>query len=147
MARPAHPHAMAPARPGRTRTAPPRLPDQFPFAGRYRAYVLFGAAGLLYLLAALVALRVVWALGSGPGAWDAAMHGLRSPIYVLFHAFALVCVACVAVRFFRLFPKAQPPHIGPVKPPPQPVIAALLYGAWLAVTAFLCFALAGGLSG
>ena len=147
MARPAHPHAMAPARPGRTRTAPPRMPDQFPLAGRYRAYVLFGAAGLLYLLAALVALRVVWALGSGEAAFEAVQRQLAQPLYVLFHALTLAAVCFVAVRFFRLFPKAQPPRIGPLKPPPRPAIAALLYGAWIAVAAGMAFALAGGLSG
>ncbi len=147
MARLAHPHAMTPARPGRTRTAPPRMPDEFPFRGRYLSYALFDATGALYLLCGLVVLRVVWALGSGPAAFDAAQRQLASPGAVLFHALSLAGVCFVAVRFFRLFPKAQPPRIGPLKPPPAPVIAALLYGAWLAVTALLSFALAGGLSG
>ena len=144
---PAHPHAMAASRPGRTRTAPPRMPDQFPFAGRYRAYVLFEATGALYLLAAGVALRVVWALGSGDVAFRAVQNQLKNPLYILFHALCLAGVCFVAVRFFRLFPKALPPRLGPLKPPPRPVVPALLYGAWLAVTAFLSFALAGGLSG
>ena len=147
MPRPAHPHAMAAARPGRTRTAPPLMPDQFPFAGRYRAYMLFDATGALYLLAALVALRVVWALGSGEAAFAAIQSRLQSPLAVLFHALALAGVCFVAVRFFRLFPKAQPPQIGPLKPPPGPAITALLYGAWLAVTAGMVVALSGGLSG
>ena len=56
MARAADPNAMAAAKPGRTRTAPPRMPRDFPFAGRYRAYTLFDATGLVYLLAGLVVL-------------------------------------------------------------------------------------------
>ena len=147
MARPAHPHAMASARPGRTRTAPPLRPDQFPFAGRYRAYVLFEATGLLYLLAALVALRVVWALGSGEAAFQAVQRQLAQPLSVLFHALALAGVCFVAVRLFGLFPKALPPRLGPLEPPPRSLIPALLYGAWIAVAAGLAFALAGGLSG
>jgi fumarate reductase subunit C len=138
---------MAPARPGRTRTAPPRMPDQFPFRGRYLAYVLFDATGALYLLAALVALRVIWALGSGEAAFVAVQRQLARPGAVLFHALALAGVCFVAVRFFRLFPKAQPPRIGPLRPPPERAIAGLLYGAWVAVAALLSFALAGGLSG
>ena len=41
MSRPANPHAMAPSKPGSTRTAPPQLPDRFPYGGRYLAYTLF----------------------------------------------------------------------------------------------------------
>ena len=62
-----------------------------------------------------------------------------------FHALAFVCVVFVAVRFFRLFPKAQPAHIGPAKPPPAPLIHAGLYAAWLGVTAVVVLILAGGL--
>ena len=62
MSRLAHPHAMAPAKPGPTRTAPPRMPPEFPLRGRYRAYTLFDASGAIYLLLGLLALRLVWAL-------------------------------------------------------------------------------------
>jgi fumarate reductase subunit D len=61
---------MQPKRPGRTRTAPPALPPKFPFSGRYRAYTLFDWTGLIYLLLGFLALRVVWALGSGEAAWN-----------------------------------------------------------------------------
>ena len=49
-------------------------------------------------------------------------------------------------RFFGFFPKAQPPRIGPVKPPPQPVILAGLYAAWIAVTLVTIFILTGAMS-
>ena len=111
MARMSHPHAMAPSRPGRTRTAPPRMPREYPMQGRYRAYTLFDATGVVYLL---------------------------------FHALALASVVFVGVRFFRLFPKAQPPKLGPAKPPPQPVILAMLYAVWLGATLALGVVLAGG---
>ena len=144
MARPAHPHAMAPAKPGATRTAPPRMPPEFPLQGRYRAYTLFDATGLVYLLLGLLALRLVWALGSGRESWDAAILSLGHPLYLAFHALAFVSVVFVAVRFFRLFPKSQPPRIGPAKPPPQPVILGMLYAAWFGVTLALGAILAGG---
>ena len=141
----AHPHAMAPARPGSTRTAPPRRPPQFPFAGRYRAYTLFDATGVLYLLLGFLVLRVVWALGNGEAAWAAVLESFRNPLYIAFHALALAGVIFVGVRFFRLFPRAQPPRIGPLRPPPAPVITAMLYGAWVGVTALFAAILAGGL--
>ena len=145
MARPAHPDAMAPSRPGPTRTAPPSLPRQFPFQGRYRAYTLFDWTGILYLLLGFLALRVVWALGSGPEAFAAAIESFDHPLYIAFHVLALVSVCFVAVRFFWLFPKAQPPRIGPVKPPPAAVIMLMLYGTWIGVTVVFTAILAGGL--
>lgn len=143
MARAAHPHAMAPSRPGPTRTAPPRMPSEFPMQGRYRAYTLFDATGAIYLLLGLLALRLVWALGDGEAAWTAAMESLGNPLYLLFHALALASVVFVAVRFFRLFPKAQPPRIGPVKPPPQPVILGMLYAGWIGTSVLLALILGG----
>jgi len=145
VARPAHPHAMQPSRPGRTRTAPPSLPDRYPFGGRYLAYTLFDITGLIYLIVGFGALRVVWALGNGPEAWEALRAQLASPLYVAFHLLALASVCFVAVRFFRLFPKAQPPRIGPAKPPPGPVIHVMLYAAWLGITLLFATILAGGL--
>jgi fumarate reductase subunit C len=136
---------MTPARPGRTRTAPPALPDQFPFQGRYLPYTLFDLTGAVYLVLGFVVLRAVWALGSGPDAWSALRAAFASPLWIAFHVFALVCVCFVAVRFFRLFPKAQPPRIGPAKPPPRPVIHAMLYAVWLGVTLVLAAILAGGI--
>jgi fumarate reductase subunit C len=135
---------MTPARPGRTRTAPPLLPDQFPMQGRYRAYTLFDLTGAVYLALGFVVLRVVWALGSGPDAWSALQASFASPLWIAFHAFALLCVCFVGVRFFRLFPKSQPPRIGPAKPPPRPVILAMLYVVWIGVTVALAAILAGG---
>jgi fumarate reductase subunit C len=136
---------MQPARPGRTRTAPPQLPPQFPFAGRYRSYVLFDFTGFIYLLLGLFVLRAVWALGDSAPAWQHVLASHRSPAWLLFHAVALVAVVFVGVRFFRLFPKSQPPHIGPAKPPPRPVIHAALYVAWVAVALLFSAVLAGGI--
>ena len=143
MARAAHPEAMQPRRPGRTRTAPPRMPAQFPMSGRYLTYTLFGWTGLLYLLAGLVAGRAIWALGSGEAAWADLQQQLAHPLYIAFHALALVAVVFVGVRFFRLFPKAQPAKIGPAKPPPRPLLHAGLYVAWIAVSGGLALVLAG----
>ena len=143
MARPVHPHAMAPSRPGRTRTAPPQAPSGWYAQPRMLRYLLFDTTGIVYLLVAFVALRVVWALGSGDEAWAELMRQLRHPLYVAFHALALVSVVFVAVRFFSLFPKSQPAHIGPAKPPPQPVILAGLYAAWIGVSAAVTLVLAG----
>jgi fumarate reductase subunit C len=136
---------MTPSRPGRTRTAPPQAPSGWYTQPRMLKYLLFDATGIAYLLVGFVALRVVWALGSGPERWQELMRQLSNPLYIAFHALALVCVVFVAVRFFGLFPKAQPAHIGPAKPPPAPLIQAGLYAAWLGVTLVVTVILAGGI--
>jgi len=55
-----------------------------------------------------------------------------------------VGVIFVGIRFFGFFPKAQPPRIGSVKPPPKSVILAALYALWIGVTACMTLVLAGG---
>jgi fumarate reductase subunit C len=145
MSRNAHPDAMAPSKPGSTRTAPPQLPDRFPLGGRYLAYTLFDWTGILYLLLGFMALCAVWSLGTGEAAWNAVLERHRGIFYVGFHAIALVGVIFVGIRFFSFFPKAQPPRIGPLKPPPKPVIYAALYALWMGVTVFMTVVLAGGI--
>ncbi len=145
MAGPAHPDAMAPTKPGKTRTAPPQMPATWWSAPRIRTYLLFDGTGLLYLVLGFVVLRVVWALGASPEVWDTTIASLANPIYIAFHVLGLVSVLFVGVRFFRLFPKAQPPRIGPFKPPPLTVIHVGLYVAWVAVAVLFGAILAGGI--
>ena len=143
MARMAHPQAMQPAKPPRTRTAPPKAPDYL--RPRMLSYLLFDATGLVYLLAGLVVLRGTFALAAGPEAWEAFVSDLHHPAYVAFHLLTFVSAVFVGVRFFRLFPKAQPSRIGPLRPPPRPVIHAMLYAIWIAVTALVVAAMVGAI--
>ncbi len=141
----AHPEAMQPARPGSTRTAPPQTARGWYAQPRMRRYLLFDATGLVYLMLGFLVLRQVWALGTGESAWQQALSELAHPLYLGFHLLSLAAVVFVAVRFFALFPKAQPPRIGPAKPPPAPLIHAGLYAAWIGVSLVLGVILAGGL--
>jgi len=143
MAQPAHPQAMTPSRPGRTRTAPPMKPGNWPSSARYRTYLAFDFTGLVYLIAGFVVLRAAWAFGSGPEAWSALLASFAHPVYLAFHLVTLLSVIFVGVRFFRLFPKAQPARIGPAKPPPRPLLHAGLYVAWAGVTLLLVAVLGG----
>ncbi len=143
MAAPAHRNAMAPPQPGRTRTAPPEMPRSWWWAPRIRNYLLFDATGLIYFLVAFVAIRIVWALGTGPESWDQAINDLSNPSNIAFHAVALASVIFVAIRLFSLFPKAQPRDTG-LPMPPNPVIKGLLYVTWLAVTVVFAAILSGG---
>jgi len=146
MSRPAHPQAMTPHAPGRTRTAPPQIPSSWWWSSsRMRAYLAFDLTGVVYFIVALQALRLVWALGDGSDTYARATAALQNPIYVVWHVFALLCVIGVGVRFFRLFPKAQPARLGPLKPPPRPLIHAGLYAVWIGVTVLFGAILAGGL--
>ena len=118
MAGAAHPEAMAPPKKGTTRTAPPRMPGSWWGAPRIRTYLLFGATGLIYILAGTVVLRLVWALGNGREAWDYALGSLSNPLYLIFHALTLVSLIFVGVRAFgTMMPKMQPRN-GPFPPLP-----------------------------
>ncbi len=119
------------------------MPSTWWSAPRIRNYLLFDATGFVYLLIGGLVLKIVWSLGRGPEAWAAQQAALTSPAYIAFHALCLVSVVFVGVRFFSLFPKAQPPSIGPAKPPPAPVIKAMLYLVWAGVTVGLSLILAG----
>lgn len=135
--------AMKPRRPAPTRTAPPRPPDGYPTRGRYLAYVAFGSCGLFFLLTGLILLRTVWALGSGAAAWDGVLADLRHPLYLAYHALALVALVWFTLRFFRLFPKSQPPRIGPLPRPPEAVFKIALHGGLVVVTLALVMLLGG----
>ena len=140
----AHPEAMSPPKTGRTRTAPPEMPSSWWSASRIRIYLLFDATGIIYFLLAFLGIEIVWALGSGPEAYEQVMGMLTSPVFIAFHALSFVCVVYVGVRFFSLFPKAQPRDTGLPMPPPG-AIKGLLYVIWIGLTVILSAVLAGGI--
>ncbi len=136
MPRPAHPDAMQPSRPGRTRTAAPVMPPRFPSGGRYRSYIAFGGSAFFFLAMSLLVLRAVWALGSGEPQWRAQLEDYAHPLYVAFHALAAGVFVWCGWRFLiQLFPKSQPPRIGPFPRPPVAVFPPLLGAVWLGTTA------------
>ncbi len=140
----AHPNAMQPPKPGRTRTAPPEMPSSWWGSKRIRNYLLFDATGFVYFIVAFIAIDVVWALGEGPESWAEALSTLSNPLFIAFHAIALLSVVFVAIRFFSLFPKAQPRDTG-LPMPPGGVIQGMLYVIWIGITVVLSAVLAGGL--
>ena len=138
--------AMKPSRPGRTRTSDASPPPNFWRRGNYLPYLAFGSCGLLLLLVAFGILRLVWALGDGdPAAWNAIFESYGHPLFLVFHAFALVALTWFTFRFFRLFPKTQPPKIGPFKRPPDVVFLLGLAGAFAVATTLAALVLGGAL--
>lgn len=137
--------AMKASGPPRTRTAPPWQPKGFPLGGRRTAYVAFGASGAFLVLVALLVLRAVWVLGHhDPEAWRSLIReDFANPGYLLFHAVALFAMLWFAFRFFRLFPKTQPPRLGPFPRPPLLAFAAVLNGALVVATVLLLIVLGG----
>jgi fumarate reductase subunit C len=138
--------AMKPSRPGRTRTADPSPPPNFWTRGNYLPYLAFGACGLLLLAVGFGLLRLVWALGEGsPAAWNEILEEYRHPLYLAFHAFALAALTWFTFRFFRLFPKTQPPKLGPLPRPPDVVFLLGLGLAFTAATTLAALVLGGAL--
>lgn len=135
--------SMRSSRPSRTRTADARPPDQFPNQGGYLPYLLFGGCGVFLLLSSLLLLRLARALGEGAEAWNAAMASFQSPVYIAYHVVAFLALVWFTLRFFRLFPKTQPPSFGPAPRPPDAFFAVALNGAFVVVTAGLSLLLWG----
>jgi hypothetical protein len=138
--------AMKPSRSGRTRTADPAPPPNFPARGNYLPYLAFGSCGLLLLLVGFAILRLVWLLGDGdPAAWNAVFESYAHPAFLAFHAVALVALTWFTFRFFRLFPKTQPTKLGPLPRPPDSVFLLGLAGAFTAATLLTALVLGGAL--
>jgi hypothetical protein len=138
--------SMRPERPGRTRTADPKLPDLYWTRGRYLPYIAFGSCGLVITAVALGILNAVWVLGEhDPAAWQEllALYA-RVPLLVL-HAFMLVALTWFGLRFFGLFPKTQPARIGPFPRPPQIFFTLALNGAFVVASLLVMLVLGGAL--
>lgn len=135
--------AMKPAKPGPTRTAPPRRPDGFPGRGNYRAYIAFACGGFFLMSVSYLVLRAVWALGNGEAAWNELQASFQNPLYVIFHAIAFVWLSWFILRLFRLFPATQPKRFGPLKRPPDAVLVAGLSAVFVVVTLVLAAILWG----
>jgi fumarate reductase subunit C len=137
--------AMRPSRPGPTRTADPRPPDGYPGSARYLRYLAFGSCGIFLMLGSLGLLRLVFALGQGPVAYARVLDSLTSPVSIGLHAFGVLALVWFSLRFFGLFPKTQPPRIGPAPRPPDAVFAVALNGAFALVNAGLVAILWGAI--
>ena len=139
----AHLEAMSPPKKGATRTAPPQMPSTWWGAPRIRAYLLFGATGLVYFVAGTVFLRLTWDLGQSPEVWNRALLSLSHPLYIAFNALTLISVIFVGIRSFgSMMPKMQP-RTGPLPVLSATTVKALLYGAWAGVTIVISLILAG----
>ncbi|HEX2485588.1 MAG TPA: hypothetical protein VHQ66_09820 [Myxococcota bacterium] len=138
--------AMKGSAPPRTRTADPAPPRNFPFRGNYLPYVAFGSCGILLFAVGFGLLRLVWVLGDGDATrWKAIFESYRHPLYIVFHAFALVALTWFTFRFFRLFPKTQPPKLGPLPRPPDAVFLIGLGAAFTVSTLLVGLVLGGAL--
>jgi fumarate reductase subunit C len=145
MARMAHPQAMQPSRPGPTRTAAAEMPTKFPTGGRYLSYMAFGATAFFYLIVALQVLRMVQALAEGPEAWARVLASYQHPLYLGFHVITLAVLVWAGWRFLiKLSAKAQPKRIGPLRPPPEESVPALMAVLWLGASALVLLVLWGG---
>ena len=137
--------SMKPSAPPSTRTADPTPPDHFPGRGNYLSYVAFGATGVLMWLAAFQVLRALQALGAGEEAWNGMLASFRHPAYVVFHVFLLVGLTWFALRFFSVFPKTQPPQMGPFARPPDTFFKVALNGLFVVVTLLIALVLGGAI--
>jgi len=138
--------SMKPLHPGRTRTAPPVMPEQYWTRGRYLPYILFGACGFLIFGVAFDVLHTIWLLGShDPARWQAHLASYRHPLYLAFHFVSLVGLTWFGLRFFGLFPKTQPKTIMGAPKPPDLFFTLALNGAFVVMTIAIVLILGGAI--
>ncbi len=137
--------AMKPEAPPPTRTADPTPPPHFPGRGNYFTYVAFGATGILMWLGGFQLLHALRALGKGEEAWNAMLASFANPIYLVFHAFLLFGLTWFSLRFFKVFPKTQPPSFGPFARPSDTFFKVALNGAFVVVSLAIALVLGGAI--
>lgn len=135
--------AMKPRKPGPTRTADPRPPDKFPLGGNYGPYLLFGSCGAFLLLTSLIVIEFFWSLAGGEAKYNAFLARIHGPAYQAYFWLALVALVWFTLRFLGLFPKTQPFRMGPFKRPPDAVMLAGLYAAFVVLNLAVAVILGG----
>jgi len=100
----------------------------------YTGFVLRELTSVFVALFALVLLWQIRALAHGPEAYTRFLGRLRSPLFVAFHAVALLFVLFHSFTWFNLAPKAMVVRLKG-KRVPDLVVAGANYAAWVILSA------------
>ena len=100
----------------------------------YTGFVLRELTSVFVALFALVLLWQIRALAHGPEAYARFLGRLRSPLFVAFHAVALLFVLFHSFTWFNLAPKAMVVRLKG-KRVPDLVVAGANYAAWVVLSA------------
>ncbi len=100
----------------------------------YTGFVLRELTSVFVALFALVLLWQIRALAHGPEAYTRFLGRLRSPLFVAFHAVALLFVLFHSFTWFNLAPKAMVVRLKG-KRVPDLVVAGANYAAWVVLSA------------
>jgi len=100
----------------------------------YTGFVLRELTSVFVALFALVLLWQIRALAHGPEAYARFLDRLRSPLFVAFHAVALLFVLFHSFTWFNLAPKAMVVRLKG-KRVPDLVVAGANYAAWVVLSA------------
>ena len=109
----------------------------------YTGFVLRELTSVFVALFAVVTLWQVRAVAQGPEAYERFLARLRSPLFLTFHAVALLFVLFHSVTWFNLAPNAMVVRVKG-KRMPDALVAGANYAAWLALSAAVAFFLLRG---
>jgi succinate dehydrogenase subunit C len=104
-----------------------------------RSYLMFVLRELTSVAVAWFVVYLLWlvyAVGSGPEAYQSFLEWSARPWMVAINALALALAVFHTVTWFAVTPQAMPSRVRGRRLP-APVIGAALYAAWLAASAFL----------
>lgn len=109
----------------------------------YTGFVLRELTSVFVALFALVTLWQLRAVARGPEAYARFEARLESPLFLVFHAVALLFVLFHSITWFNLAPKAMVMRLGG-KRMPDAFVAGSNYAAWLLLSAAVAFFLLRG---
>ena len=109
----------------------------------YTGFVLRELTSVFVALFALVTLSEIRSLARGPEAYARFLARLESPLFLVFHAVALLFVLFHSITWFNLAPKAMVVRLGG-KRMPDAFVAGSNYAAWLLLSAAVAFFLLRG---
>ena len=111
----------------------------------YAGFVLRELTSVFVALFALVTLWQVRAVAQGPEAYARFLARLRSPLFLTFHAVALLFVLLHSVTWFNLAPSAMVVRVRGTRVPDW-VVVGVNYAAWLVLSAILAVIVLRGLA-
>lgn len=104
----------------------------------YTRFILRELTSIAVALATLETIGLVWAVGSGPSAWDAYSQFMKEPLVIFVNGMALIGVLYHSITWFNLAPKAMVVKITGERVPGW-MIAAGNYAGWLAASAVVAW--------
>jgi fumarate reductase subunit C len=108
----------------------------------YKLFMVREATAIFVGAFLVVFLLFLRNLAKGPDAYQAFVHGLSSPLWIVFHVIVLAMAMYHSITWFNLTPKAVVVRMGEDKVPPVFLIGPN-YAGWLGISLLILWIVLG----